>query len=114
MGQFLIYEHLNVIKNYLLSKYIATKIPLYYCKNMFTQWLFYFLMWATFTKSQIEGKSYHLRDNFWNMEWSNTSLGDSFCDLECMTSDCNFDTAPENIGPTDTPIDFFEQYSDCE
>ena len=30
-----------------------------------------------------------------------------------MTPDCNYDTAPHNVGAEDNAIDYFEIYSDC-
>ena len=54
-----------------------------------------------------------MRDDFCNMEWSNNSLGDDICDLECMTPDCNYDTDPAFVEEGDYPSDYFEQFSDC-
>ena len=47
------------------------------------------------------------------MEWSNASLGDGFCDQECMTPDCFYDSVPNSIAADQTPREYFEDHSDC-
>ena len=44
------------------------------------------------------------------MECSNSSVGDGFCDQECMTPDCYYDSVPPFA--YEDPYFYFDEYSD--